>query len=161
MHRETRVYFLRRPTNKLTQFIDRRVVDYDRVEVNGYDAPEFFVHIPFHLVYFLVRDIDIGIGRNFRMEGYDLSTGAVIVYHYVVDAHDARIIFRELVDSVYEFLIGGRAEKKVDGFLRRFKACIRWYTAIFCHKDRAKMLSYIRKYNAISYKLKHKFLKGD
>ena len=36
--------------------------------------------------------------------------------------------------------------------IRRFKACIRWYTAKFCHKDRAKMLSYFRKFNAITYK---------
>ena len=84
VYREIGVHRFCRRLRQSAHFVYGRVVNDDRVEVDGDDTAEFGVHIPFHLVHFFMRDIDIGIGRDFGMERNDLSAGAVIVHHNVV-----------------------------------------------------------------------------
>ena len=44
---------------KRTKFVDEWIVYDERIEMYRYDTAEFFVHIPFQLIHFFVRDIDI------------------------------------------------------------------------------------------------------
>ena len=90
--------------------------------MNGNDTTEFFVHIPFHFIHFLVGDIDVCIRGDFCVEGYDLTAGAVVVYDYVVDTDNVRIFLGKLIDFLDEIGVGRRAEQKVDRFLCRFAA---------------------------------------
>ena len=125
VYRKVRVHLFRRGERKRVQLVHERIVHHERVEVDRYDTAEFFVHIPFQFIHFLVRDIDVRIRRHFRVEGNDLPTGSVIVHHNVVDTHHVRVfrfIVRERVNTLDELGGGGRTEQQIDGFLRRFHA---------------------------------------
>ncbi len=57
------------------------------------------------------------------MEGDNLSAGAVVVHHDVVNADDLRIPFDELINTLDKVVVGGRAEKKINCFLGGFCPC--------------------------------------
>ena len=116
------VYRLRRLACRGVEFRNERVVYDERVEVHGDDTAEFFVHIPFHSIHFLVRHVDVRIGRHFRVEGHDLSARTVVVHHYVVNPDDTGIVLGKFVNIFNELGVGGRAEQKVDRFLGGFYA---------------------------------------
>ncbi len=122
VQREAFVHRLYRVGCHGTQLVYLRIVGNDRVEVDGYDTAEFFVHIPLHFIDFLVRDVDVEVGGHLGVEGDDLPTGTVVVYHDVVNPDDARVILGEFVDTVDEGRVGRGTEKKVDRFLCRFYA---------------------------------------
>ena len=94
----------------VVHFVDKGVVHHNRVKVYGDNATEFCVHITFKLIDFLMRYVDVGIGRYFRMEGNNLSAGTIIVHHNVVDTDYVGVGFYKIVNSVDKFGGGGRTK---------------------------------------------------